>query len=192
MPQLYFRYLRTRDPDGVPRMLRHNRWDLVALAALTARAEALLAGPDARHDAREWLGAARWLERREPARSVRFYEAALGSILRLPDRLQAAWRLGRLMRRAGQFGEALALWAQVVTGYEAEAPLGLLIDLAKLHEHVARDPAAALALTRVALARAEDEVPEETRDLVLEALRHRRSRLERRMVPLATGRRGRR
>ena len=75
MPQLYFRYLRARDPRPLPQMFEHNRWDLVALAALAARAEALLAGPDPRHDPREWLGAGRWLERRDPERSAAFYAA---------------------------------------------------------------------------------------------------------------------
>ena len=64
-------------PPASPRIFRHNRWDLVALAGLHARADALLGGPDPRHDPVEWLGAGRWLERREPDRSARFYEAAL-------------------------------------------------------------------------------------------------------------------
>src|SRR5262249_16095647 len=68
MPQLYFRYLRYADCRPLPRIFAHNRWDLIALAALAARAAALLAGPDPRHDPVEWLGAARWLERRDPIR----------------------------------------------------------------------------------------------------------------------------
>ena len=72
MPQLYFRYLRYADPRPLPRIFAHNRWDLVALAALAARAEGLLGGPDPRHDPLEWWGAARWLERRDagPERPV--------------------------------------------------------------------------------------------------------------------------
>ncbi|HSD28371.1 MAG TPA: ribonuclease H-like domain-containing protein, partial [Vicinamibacteria bacterium] len=38
VPQVYFRYLRTRDPGPLPRIFRHNRWDLVALAGLHGRA----------------------------------------------------------------------------------------------------------------------------------------------------------
>ncbi|MGH7320922.1 MAG: ribonuclease H-like domain-containing protein, partial [Candidatus Rokuibacteriota bacterium] len=75
MPRLYFRYLRTQDVGALPRIFAHNRWDLVALVALAARAEAILAGPDSRHDPSDWLGAARWLERRQPDRSAAFYEA---------------------------------------------------------------------------------------------------------------------
>ena len=45
VPQVYFRFLRTRDPGALPRIFAHNRWDLVALAGLHARAAALLRGP---------------------------------------------------------------------------------------------------------------------------------------------------
>jgi hypothetical protein len=175
MPQLYFRYLRERDPRPLPRILEHNRWDLVALAALAARAAALLAGPDPRHDPREWLGAARWLEPRDPQRSAAFYEAALATGLPAAAHARTAWRLGWLWRRAGRPAEALALWAGAVAG--AGAPLGLLVDLAKLYEHHARDATAALAVARAALTRAESEGLAAWRPAVVEALQHRARRL---------------
>jgi hypothetical protein len=181
MPQLYFRYLRYQDARALPRIFAHNRWDLLALALLAARAEALLAGPDPHHDPLEWLGAARWLERRDPTRSAGFYEAALGAD-RLPDgaRTRAAWRLGRLWRRAGRLESAVALWTRVARE-DPTPPLGLLVDLAKLCEHHVRDYAAALRLALTALGRAENESPPELRSLVLAALHHRVRRLERRL-----------
>ena len=104
VPQAYFRYLRTREPGPLPRIFRHNRWDLVALAGLHARAAALLDGPDPRHDPVEWMGAGRWLERREPDRSARFYEAALHAGLPVTLEPGVAWRLGLPWRRAGRDG----------------------------------------------------------------------------------------
>ena len=91
------------------------------------------------------MGAGRWLERRAPDRSARFYEAALRA--GLPDALEpgVAWRLGWLWRRAGRVGDARTLWAETVARAE-RPPLRLLIDLAKLHEHHARDYGAALDL----------------------------------------------
>jgi uncharacterized protein len=151
VPQAYFRYLRTRAPGALPRVFRHNRWDLVALAGLHARATALLEGPDPRHDPLEWMGAGRWLERRAPDRSARFYEAALRAGLPEAHEPGVAWRLGWLWRRAGRVGEARTLWAEAVARAE-RPPLRLLVDLAKLHEHHARDYGAALDLTREALA----------------------------------------
>ncbi len=180
MPQLYFRYLRLADTRPLPRIFDHNRWDLVALAALAARAAQLLAGPDPCHDPLEWLGAAHWLERRDPSRSVGFYEAALGAGLPVSARAPAAWRLGRLWRRTGRATEALGLWRDAVAADPAP-PLGLLVDLAKLCEHRARDYAAALRYTRAALERAERESPFEIRAPVLRALAHRARRLERRL-----------
>jgi uncharacterized protein YprB with RNaseH-like and TPR domain len=185
MPGLYFRYLRTQDRRALPRLFEHNRRDLVALAALAARADDLLDGPAPRHDPLECLGAARWLERREPARSARFYQVALGASLPAPVRLRAAWRLGWIWRRAGQTAEALRLWTDVLTEPHA-APLGLLVDRAKLEEHHARDPATALRLARLALARAEQG--EGGPLLLVDGLRHRIRRLERRVGrPLPPG-----
>jgi len=186
MPQLYFRYLRARDPRPLPQMFEHNRWDLVALAALAARAEALLAGPDPRHDPREWLGAGRWLERRDPERSAAFYAAALEVALPPATRARAAWRLGMLWRRAGRAAEARALWAGVI-GAGGRVPLGLLVDLAKLHEHHAGDLVAALAVTRVALAQAEADDLEGWRPTALEALHRRTDRLTRRIARRPAG-----
>ena len=112
MPQLYFRYLRTRNPAGLPRIFRHNRWDLVALAALHARAAALLGGPDPRHDPVEWMGAGRWLERREPDRSARFYEAALraGSARGARARRRVAARAGSGGGRGGSARRGRSGW----------------------------------------------------------------------------------
>jgi hypothetical protein len=190
MPGLYFQWLRTQDPRPLPRLFAHNQWDLVALAALAARAERLLDGPTADHHPLECMGAARWLERREPARAVRFYEAALAAALVSPARGRAAWRLGLLWRRAGRIEATRALWSEVAVGRDP-APLGLLVDLAKLHEHGARDLIAALAVARVALARAEVHGLEAWRPEAVEALRHRVRRLERRADRDATGLRAR-
>jgi uncharacterized protein YprB with RNaseH-like and TPR domain len=182
VPQAYFRYLRTGDARPLPRIFRHNRFDLLALAGLHARAMALLAGPDPRHDPLEWMGAGRWLERREPDRSARFYEAALHA--GLPGTLEpgVAWRLGQLWRRAGRVAEARSLWADAVARAE-RPPLRLLVDLAKLHEHHARDYEAALDLTRTALLAAEAWAP--AGDDLLAALERRADRLTRRLARAA-------
>jgi hypothetical protein len=125
------------------------------------------------------MGAARWLERREPARAVRFYEAALDAAPLSAVRTRAAWRLGLLWRRQGRIDAVRALWSDVALG-RAPAPLGLLVDLAKLHEHATRDVPAALATARMALDRAEAEGLAAWRPEAVEALRHRVHRLERR------------
>jgi hypothetical protein len=180
---VYFHYLRTRDPGSLPRIFRHNRWDLVALAGLHARAAALLDGPDPRHDPLEWMGAGRWLERREPDRSARFYEAALHAGLPVTLEPGVAWRLGQLWRRAGRVAETRALWADAVARAE-RPPLRLLIDLAKLHEHHARDYGAALALTRAALAAV--EAWELVGTDLLDELERRAHRLTRRLARAAS------
>jgi hypothetical protein len=180
VPQVYFRYLRTRDSGALPRIFAHNRWDLVALAGLHARAAALLRGPDPRHDPAEWIGAGRWLERREPDRSACFYEAALRAGLPAAVAPGVAWRLGWLWRRAGRVADARALWADAVARAE-RPPLRLLVDLAKLQEHHARDFGAALDTTRAALAATEAWTVDGGGDLAA-ALEHRARRLTRRLA----------
>jgi hypothetical protein len=184
VPQVYFRYLRTRDTGALPRIFAHNRRDLVALAGLHARAAALLRGPDPKHDPLEWMGAGRWLERREPDRSARFYEAAFRAGLPAALEARAAWRLGWLWRRAGRLAEARALWAEAVAR-AARPPIRLLVDLAKLHEHHGRDYGAALDATRAALAAAEAWAADGGGDLV-EALERRAQRLTRRLAGART------
>ena len=184
VPEVYFRYLRSGEPGSLSRVFRHNCWDLVALAGLHARAAALLEGPDPRHDPVEWMGAGRWLERRAPDRSARFYEAALQA--GLPGTLEpgVAWRLGWLWRRAGRVGDARDLWVAAVARAE-RPPLRLLIDLAKLHEHHARDYGAALELTRTALEVVERWTRAE--DALVEALERRAHRLTRRLARATAG-----
>jgi len=180
VPSLYFRYLRTGDGRSLPGIFAHNRWDLVALAALQSRATALLAGPDARHEPREWVGAGRWLERQDPERSVRFYEAALAAGLPLALEARVAARLARLRRRAGRADLALALLGGLAAR-AARPPVEVLVELAKLCEHHARDFPAALRATRAALAGVEAEGWGAGEPGLVEALEHRARRLSRRL-----------
>jgi hypothetical protein len=99
-----------------------------------------------------------------------------------------AWRLGWLWRRAGRIGDARALWADAVARAE-RPPLRLLIDLAKLHEHHARDYGAALDLTRAALAAI--EAWELAQDDLVDALERRADRLTRRLARVAMAASGR-
>ena len=87
--------------------------------------------------------------------------------------------------RSGRTAEALRLWTDVLTDPDA-APVGLLVDLAKLEEHHARDLPAALRLARLGLARAEQDGGDEGRPLLVEALAHRVRRLERRVARYGT------
>ena len=120
-----------------------------------------------------------------PTGARAFYEAALRAGLPVALEPGVAWRLGWLWRRAGRIGEARTLWAEAVARAE-RPPLRLLIDLAKLHEHHARDYGAALDLTRAALATAA------AWDLVggdlVGGLERRAHRLTRRLARAATGR----
>ena len=179
IPRLYFHYLRRRDPRLLPRLFAHNRMDLLGLAALALRAHATLEAPG---HPREWVGAARWLERRDPDRSLAYYETALAAGLGSEERWRVAWRLGRAWRRRGRWEAALRLWEELL-GADSSPPVGLLVDLAKLYEHAAGAFDAALWTARRALARLEAAAAEgQPCGVLAEGLRHRERRLLRRLA----------
>jgi hypothetical protein len=108
VPQVYFRYLRTRDPGALPRVFAHNRWDLVALAGLHARAAAPR-GPDPQHDPRVDGAGAGSSAGARPKRAL--HEALSGGAAGGFEPAPPGARMAR-RGRAGPPGPAL--WAEAV------------------------------------------------------------------------------
>jgi uncharacterized protein len=139
IPQIYFDYIRQRDPRSLFRVFHHNRLDLVSLAALAILACQWVEEGRA-EDPRDVFSLARVLERarlyeRCQAEYRRTLESDPGE-LRVPALMRLAWRA----KRAGSFVEAVSLWE---TAAEAEEVMALR-ELAVHHEHRTRDLAAAL------------------------------------------------
>jgi uncharacterized protein YprB with RNaseH-like and TPR domain len=139
IPQIYFDYIRQRDPRSLFRVFHHNRLDLVSLAALAILACQWVEEGRA-EDPRDVFSLARVLERarlyeRCQAEYRRTLESDPGE-LRVPTLMRLAWRA----KRAGSFVEAVSLWE---TAAEAEEVMALR-ELAVHHEHRTRDLAAAL------------------------------------------------
>ncbi|MGD2082199.1 MAG: ribonuclease H-like domain-containing protein [Chromatiales bacterium] len=132
-PGVWLDWLRRRDGSRIGAVLRHNHWDLVSLAAL-----ALRLGEVYRHPGRwgaDTLAVARaWLARDREGRAREILVAHRGDLG--PDGLL---ELARLHRRAGAWRKACAIW-RALAADEPEA----WEQLAKYHEHVARDYGEAL------------------------------------------------
>ncbi len=161
MPQLYFDYLRAGRVAPLRLALRHNVWDVLAMASLMTKFAAVLDGDT--DDARERLGLARWRERDgDRDRAVEDYEGALPE-LRGPERPEALRRLALLHRRARRWRDALALWRELAESGDAAA----WVEVAKHLEHRERDYAAALA----ACARASEAGAQPALDLRIARLR---------------------
>ncbi|HEV2014555.1 MAG TPA: ribonuclease H-like domain-containing protein [Candidatus Dormibacteraeota bacterium] len=153
IPSRYFAWLRQGDPRSLDPVFIHNRQDVLSMALLLARFEALLRGPDEMHPL-DRFGRARLLEARGfQVEAIREYgqlwrdHAGGGGLLATRGAL--GLRLARLLRRQGRWEEARSVleecWQTQTYPYPAA------IELAKLLEHQARDLAAARRIVSDAL-----------------------------------------
>jgi uncharacterized protein YprB with RNaseH-like and TPR domain len=175
IPSLYFQYLRHRTAAPLRDVLAHNRQDVVALVALLGWFACALDGrltltPEER------AGLGRVYERTDVERACGCYEAALAAGLDGEIAHAVRLRLARWEKRRARWALARALW-EAATATPAFDPRPWE-ELAKFHEHRARD----LAMARHVAARALDlAAAAAASDRVLEAFRYRLGRLERRL-----------
>jgi uncharacterized protein YprB with RNaseH-like and TPR domain len=137
-PQAWLDWLRHGRIAPLAAVARHNRWDLLSLAALAVPLAVTYRDPSATGAAVEAV-AAYHLARGAP-------ELAYAVLAGYPSRLAPPARLllADLHRRRGEWEAACRLWGELVEHDEPAA----LEALAKYHEHRRRDPAQALALAR--------------------------------------------
>lgn len=158
IPDLYFRYLRDGDTRPLLPVLAHNQADIVSLlgllnhlGALLGRHGTLAALPAADHYGLAGLHAAHG----RPDASIVAYRAALADPTLSPMLRRAAKiALANALKRAGHWGEACALWRDLMRAEaRRKAPDPWVhAELAKYQEHVARDYAAAIGTVEAALA----------------------------------------
>jgi uncharacterized protein YprB with RNaseH-like and TPR domain len=123
--------------DEVPRVLEHNRWDLVSLAGLLSRLAAVFSGSG--HEDADPRAVARHRLRRGDEAGALLELAMHASSLGVTGLLE----LAQLYRRRGDWERAVPIWEDLAGQGVAEA----LERLAKYHEHVRGDIPAALSLT---------------------------------------------
>jgi uncharacterized protein len=165
IPYVYFEYLRTRLAARLLPVFHHNATDILTLACLTgivpyAFRDPAHLGPEGaprgmlKHGA-EMVGLARWLrEAGELDRARELFRRAIDA--GLPDMLlfPTLRDLARAERKAGAEQAALEIWEELAA---ARNPFRVhaLEELAKHHEHRAKNRARALELTREARALAD-------------------------------------
>lgn len=182
IPLVYRDYLRTGDAREIPRILYHNRMDILSMPVLTAYLGQVFADPESVGLSGEELGAlALWY-----GETGRDAEQLLRAALRRTPRgeRRARWltELALAVKRRGEWGRSVEWWQQLAL--EASDRVGPAVELAKVYEwHLAR-PDLALGWAREALRRAENLPPGPHREQEMAAVRHRLRRLERRIPPL--------
>jgi uncharacterized protein YprB with RNaseH-like and TPR domain len=112
IPGRYFHFVRTGDAAPLVPVLEHNRLDILALAALTARAAQVLGGAPDSATPREALGVARLLERagRTDEALDWYSRAGQGRGVRA-DALRAR---ALLLRRLRRYADAADAWRDVL------------------------------------------------------------------------------
>ena len=175
IPMLYFDYLRSRRAAPLRRVFEHNRADVLSLVALVgwfARALADTSGvrPE------ELAGLGRLWEPCDLERALGCYRAALEAGLPEPVARWARLRLAWWEKRGARWDAACELW-EAARQHDLFDPRPWE-ELAKFHEHRARDFATARAVVADALdlARAAGAA-----ERVLETFAYRLARIERRL-----------
>jgi hypothetical protein len=137
-PAAWLAWLRAGEVAPLAGVLRHNRWDLLSLAALIPCLGEVFADPGA-FDADVHAVAA---HHQAQGRSDRAFALLHSECHRLGT--AGLLDLARLHRRRGDWDHARAIWERLTAAGDAEARA----ELAKYHEHRTRDLHRALALAR--------------------------------------------
>jgi uncharacterized protein len=176
IPTLYFDWLRHKRAAPLARIFAHNRDDVLSLAALVGWFGAALGDAPALRAA-EWAGLGRLWEPVDLERGLASYRAALEAGLVGEAAHWVRLRLAWWEKRAARWETACALW-DVARQRELFDPRPWE-ELAKFHEHRARDFAAARAVVTGALDLARSAGVGER---VLDAFTYRLARIERRLT----------
>ena len=162
IPARFFQFLRSGDPRPLEPVLEHNRLDLVSLAAVTARAVRLVeAGADGCPDGPQALALGRIYERAGLVERADACYRRASACDALEVKAEALYRLGLRCRRERKFGEAAAIWREVVALTETRSARrnATLVALRQFavealaihHEHRDRDLKTARELALFAL-----------------------------------------
>ncbi|MCZ7553705.1 MAG: ribonuclease H-like domain-containing protein [Anaerolineales bacterium] len=162
IPQIYFDFLQTGDPQPLKGVIYHNAMDVVSLAALLDHMAGLINDPltCGAGSAFDLLALARLFENLgEPDRAVELYihglEHAEAQSEQVPRAalLQALLHLALIYKRRTDLPRAVQVWEQAARFGCLEAQ----VELAKCHEHQFKDLNQALRWTRSAIALTESE-----------------------------------
>lgn len=138
VPQVWSEFVRSGVLGEVPRILEHNRLDVISLAALPGELCRVHAEPGYRQADGHAL-ARRHLRAGQPALAREHLQAGAASLD--PAGLL---ELAGLHRRAGEWQAALAIWQPLA----AQGVVAAILALAKFYEHVSGDYGSALAACR--------------------------------------------
>lgn len=183
IPSLYFDFLRRRTAAPLRDVLAHNRHDVLALVGLLGWMSRALDGT-VRLRAEDHAGLGRLWERADVERACVSYETALAEGLDGALAHGVRLRLARWEKRRARWAAARSLWERAALPRPASGGTTAFDprpweELAKFHEHRARDLATARSIVTRALDLAAEAGASER---IVEAFSYRLARLDRRLA----------
>jgi hypothetical protein len=176
VPQMYFDYLDSGDAAPLKGVFYHNEVDVISLAALFIHINDLLhRHPDKPQDGLDSYSIAYTLGKLGIWKlSEDFYKAGLENELPEEVRKEAARNFALTLKRQGKWAQALDYWKFAADNGDFPA----CIELAKYYEHREKDVQQALQWVEIAITMTEGQ---NFREKDMDAIRHRKDRLERKM-----------
>lgn len=153
IPQLYFEYLRTKDPRAIKPIFYHNEVDVLSMVSLTILLHRIHAQPLQELDesldlstlARYYENTGQW------QRNISIYQTLLQAEPNGDRKNEYSLQLSYCYKRLGQWSEAVRLWQELVGS--AKLRFEAYEELAKYYEHRAKDLAMAEKIVAAALER---------------------------------------
>jgi len=179
IPGIYFEYLENRNTDMMKKVIKHNEWDIAAIAALLLHIKKLYEDPLNMADDYELLGIARALEiSGKNKEAVACYQHCIRISEKYFLITEAKKRLAYLKKRYEGPEKALHLWMDLAEE-KGSMLLFPLIEMAKYFEHKKKDYQQALMCTERAIILADKLKSGPLK--IKEELFHRRNRLIRKL-----------
>lgn len=152
IPEVYFNWLRSGNPDRLPDVISHNQLDVSSMYRLLEVVGSLYEDPGSNHyeSPLEMIGLAKYLDKKGHT------ELASPLLQKATDTSQTvtkdeAWtRLGLLHKKKGDFSKATECFHKV--SLNTEHSVTALCELAKYYEHTQKDYSKALEVTNKAIA----------------------------------------
>jgi uncharacterized protein YprB with RNaseH-like and TPR domain len=150
IPEIYFEFLRSGDPQPLKNVIYHNAMDVLSLASLFVHSSWILADPlDGKiQDASDLIAMAKLFENiGDPEMAIELYRRGIESIAPEDALISALSRLASIHKRRGEFQQAELCWQAAASHHDISA----FVELAKYYEHHVQDYAQALQWTSSAL-----------------------------------------
>ncbi|HZY45310.1 MAG TPA: ribonuclease H-like domain-containing protein [Anaerolineae bacterium] len=182
IPQMYFDYQRSGDASEMPRVMYHNALDILSMVSLSTHLIQLLArSTEAIEDSADLFALGKWAaDRGELDRAELLLRQAIDRSDDLKIKNEARSRLASIYKQLDRRDQAIEVWqelAQHPASHRIDLSITACIELAKHFEWQAIDLKRAIKWTQRGLKLAED-FPDQ---LLLQELRHRSDRLERKL-----------